>query len=176
MAKRFSRSTAKRISATLSTNVDKLNEGNKSWRCSRASKETKAVGSWASSALNLFFFFFNGFLDWWSLFGEGETSSSNQEKNPVLQSSWNRGLRRVVGGPVWIFLDYFETFCSSASRLWHFILPRLGLHAHQETARRKSWYFCDLWHHMLRSFGFTTGIIQSPFYFFDLGAGALFLF
>lgn len=29
---------------------------------------------------------------------------------------------------------------------------------------------------MLRSFGFTTGIIQSPFYFFDLGAGALFLF
>lgn len=57
--------------------------------------------------------------------------------------SWNRDLRRVVGGPVWIFSDYFETFCSSASRLWHFILAGLGLDAHQKNSKEEKLIF--LW-------------------------------
>lgn len=121
-------------------------------------------------------------LDWWRcyIFNSPRKESSCSPRVLMLSPavvSWNRDLRRVVGGPVWIFSDYFEAFCSSASRLWHFILARLGLDAPiKRQLRGKSWYFCDLWHHMLRSFGFTTEIIPSPFYFLDLGAGALFLF
>lgn len=57
--------------------------------------------------------------------------------------SWNQSLWRVVGGPVWILCDCFETFCPSASQLWHFILLWLGLDAHHKTAKRKKLIF--LW-------------------------------